>query len=255
MLALSTASVAAFSPIPASGVQWEAKPWTSSEISDQAGLQKLAVKLNPSVGYWDPLAIGEKTKEEIAWFRHAEIKHGRIAMAAFVGFLVQTVGLQFPGQLTKGMTFADLAATGGPADQWDALPTGGKLQILLVVGALEVCGESSVFLAEDGKQHYMRGGTPGYFPSKPFGLWDPLGLNKKRSAEKKEKSLLAEINNGRLAMLGIMGCISASKGLIVPGLDSLPLKPYAGEIMAPFTEINSDLPLVSYMLSLPKFTI
>ena len=52
MLALSTASVAAFSPIPASGVQWEAKPWTSSEISDQAGLQKLAVKLNPSVGYW-----------------------------------------------------------------------------------------------------------------------------------------------------------------------------------------------------------
>ena len=79
----------------------------------------------------DPLAIGEKTKEEIAWFRHAEIKHGRVAMAAFVGFLVQTVGLQFPGQLTKGMTFGDLAATGGPADQWDALPTGGKLQILL----------------------------------------------------------------------------------------------------------------------------
>ena len=96
------------------------------------------VRLPGRVALADPLAIGEKTKEEIAWFRHAEIKHGRIAMAAFVGFLVQTVGLQFPGQLTKGMTFADLAATGGPADQWDALPTGGKLQILLVVGALEV---------------------------------------------------------------------------------------------------------------------
>merc|ERR1719389_1437323 len=77
------------------------KPWTSGEISDKAGLVALAKKLNPVVGYWDPLNIGETSKENIAWFRHAEIKHGRVAMAAFVGYSVQALGLHWPGNLCE----------------------------------------------------------------------------------------------------------------------------------------------------------
>jgi len=51
----------------------------------------------------------------------------------------------------------------------------------------------------------------------------------------KEKGLLTEINNGRLAMLGIFGFLCAQT---IPG--SVPLlvgvvKPYSGQVMSPFS--------------------
>ena len=188
-------------------------------------------------------------------------------MAAFVGFCVQSNGIHFPWNLQAPLgainsaiptiSFGDISAAGGPADQWDALPSSAKLQIIGAVGFLEMCGEASTMLEMDGQQHYVRGGKPGYYPNLkdkfphpvPLTLWDPFGFTKKMTPERKEKALLAEINNGRLAMLGIFGLISASKGLIVPGLDSLPLKPYAGEVMAPFSA-NPELPLVVQMNAL-----
>merc|ERR1711974_174969 len=71
-------------------------------------------------------------------------------------------------------------------DMWDALPTAGKLQILLVVGFLEMHGENSIALEADGQKHYVRGGKPGYYPSfqgryphpVPLDLWDPFGFTK-----------------------------------------------------------------------------
>ena len=100
----------------------------------------------------------------------------------------------------------------------------------------------------------MKGGKPGAFPSikgifphpVPFDLYDPFSLSKNASPEKKEKGLRTEINNGRLAMLGIMAFVSESK---IPG--SVPaltgkIASYSGEVMAPFSAAD-NLPFVKEM--------
>ena len=219
--------------------------------------------LSQAVGYYNPTPLanmefwGQSNEATIGFLRQAEIKHGRVAMAAFVGYCVQSNGICFPWKLTGDLDFSAISAAGGPADQWDALPTAAKLQIVGFVGFLEWWSENKYALSMSGEKHYMRGGKPGVFPSfnkgkiphpVPLELFDPFGLQSKMSPEAKEKSLLAEINNGRLAMIGIMGLISASKGLIVPGLDGLPT-PYAGEIMAPLAASDATLPFVSSMLT------
>jgi len=226
-------------------------------------LKALAGKSNPILGYWDPLSLaeydqfGQGQEAAIGFLRHAELKHGRVAMAAFVGFIVQSNGISFPWKLNGDLAFSDIAAAGGPADQWDALPTSAKLQIFGFIALMELWSESSYVLEQDGTTHYMRGGKPGYFPSLkmcmphpvPLDLWDPFGFTSKLSEEQKANKLVVELNNGRLAMLGIISFCAASKGLIVPGLSTVGIKPYAGEYMAPFAAGDASLPFVSDMLS------
>jgi len=234
---------------PQAGIVAHQVPAAASSIKMETvkDLEKLADELNPIVGYWNPLKLGEEyafwdgtTEGTIGWLRQAEIKHGRVAMFGFVGFVAQSSGACWPWDITPGVPFSSIAAAGGPGDQWDALPANAKWQILTFIAFLELVGEASNKV--DGTPHYMRGGKPGYFPSLkkasphpvPFDYFDPFGLSAKATPEKKAKGLLIELNNGRLAQIGLLGCLASTKGCIVPGIDSLPLAPYAGEYMKPF---------------------
>jgi hypothetical protein len=127
-----------------------------------------------------------------------------------------------------------------PEAQWDAIPLGAKWQIFAVISMLELwdeCGGGGAL------PHYMKGRKPGQYP--PFtlfrdnvhfvlDLYDPFGFNKNMSEETKERRLVAELNNGRLAMLGIFGFLCADKiSGSVPALSGIAI-PYDGNPMIPF---------------------
>ncbi|GMI38725.1 hypothetical protein TrCOL_g8623 [Triparma columacea] len=205
----------------------------------KADLKTLATGLNPIVKYYDPWGLsdqqfwGSTNEQSIGWLRHAEIKHGRVAMFAFVGFIVHANQITWPWPMTTaGDPFPK--ADSAPA-AWDAIPEAAKIQILLFVGFLEFWSEANM------DKHYMRGGKPGdfpdfnskYIPGGALNLYDPFGWNKNLPTESKEKRLLAEINNGRLAMIGIMGfCSESQLEGSVPALKGV-IPHYDGQVMAP----------------------
>ena len=164
---------------------------------------------------WDPVGFADLgSPATLAWFRHAELKHGRVCMAAFVGWLVAVSGVHFPGlcSFSEGVSFEDLSKL-APLEQWSALPALGKQQIIAAIGIIEHQSEWKI------KPHYMKGGTPGSLKGlKSF--WDPAGLTSKMSPDKLERQRLSELKNGRLAMLGITGVLIANS---VPGSIPLPI--------------------------------
>ncbi len=240
-MALSLASAPlAFAPQPAALRVAAATPAVSMQSKEDQ-----AKALNPVVGYFDPLGLGsadfwsQGNAATLGFLRHAEIKHGRVAMAAFVGYCVQSNDIQFDFPLSlPEATNAQYAAGLTPPEQWDALTFEGKAQIIIFIGFLEFWGEL-------GGQHYMRGGKPGDYPdfpakgtipATPLGipnLYDPAGLSKKMTPEQKERRLLAEINNGRAAMVSE----PTTQQPRAPGLASrrsaLPLEPAPSRAMPP----------------------
>lgn len=88
ILTTLVASAAAFAPAQTGR--------TSSAVAEsKADLEALAGKLNPNVGFYDPLNLAEQdfwgkgNEATIGWLRQSEIKHGRIAVS--LGIIVDRV--------------------------------------------------------------------------------------------------------------------------------------------------------------------
>ena len=99
------------------------------------------VSKNPVFGGkpWDPMGLATiGTDGTLDFFRAAEVKHGRIAMAAFLGFAHHKAGIVFPGLLSvkEGISFADLGAV-DPVSAWSMVPYEGVLQIFGFMSVIE----------------------------------------------------------------------------------------------------------------------
>jgi hypothetical protein len=178
VLATLIASAAAFAP-----AKQAAKTTSLNSFEDELGVQ-------PPLGFYDPLGMlnGPDAEAKFERLRYVEIKHGRVSMLAVVGFLVEYAGVRLPGDIDlSGTSFADIPAG---AAALKAVPAGGWGQILALVLALE-------FIMRDnsGTGEFIgdfRSGTIDYG-------WDTF------DEETKLQKRAIELNNGRAAMLGILG--------------------------------------------------
>merc|ERR1712194_618329 len=183
-------SALAYAPTmaPVSTVTRAATP----QMMDLAGLKDQAKQLNPVVGFFDPLNLsegefwGDSNAATIGFLRESEIKHGRIAMFGFVGYIVHANGIHWP---TKG-PWDNIPTDISPQEMWDLTPEAAKWQIILTIAFLEFWRENAYVLKADGEAHYMRGGKPGYFPTfdqlphpVPFNLYDPFKISKNKTPE------------------------------------------------------------------------
>jgi len=159
----------------------------------------------PGEYVWDPMGETKDMDEsKFRWYRQAEIKHGRVAMLAIAGLLNQGLWrfgavelASFDGGL--GLVPSDfgdvnngVAAVGSGAGPYLGL-------VVILAGILELR------LSDDGKE-------PGNFD-------DPVGILSASGGVGAYDTTWRnmEINNGRLAMFGIIGALTAE---YVTGMDT-----------------------------------
>jgi len=138
---------------------------------------------------WDPAGFTERAPEWVPWFREAELKHCRVAMLASAGMVVPEF-VRIPGEQ---FTFESVPFV---INAHDMLPD-SMSQIFLWISLLEAC----TFAAYANMNNWDR--MPGDYS------FDPLGLYPE-SEEKQKEWQLAELKNGRLAMIAVGGMVAGS---------------------------------------------
>merc|ERR1711871_480507 len=80
-------------------------------------------------GFLDPFNLASKPKADLVKYRTAELKHGRLAMLATLGFIVAEL-YQIPND-------DGLFAAGNPLLAWSSVPPLGAIQILFALAELK----------------------------------------------------------------------------------------------------------------------
>lgn len=167
---------------------------------------------------WDKITMEWGSAETGAFVRAAELKHGRSAMVATVGFAFHKLGLTFDHtsvheylSVTQGIKFADLQAM-TPLEAFKSIPVEGITQIFCAIAAIEIYELTH----KDGEIKVGETVAPGL---QPGGLTGDLGYNP-LNIKVDDRRRLVELQNGRAAMVAISAWIAADT---IPGSFPLPL--------------------------------
>merc|ERR1719359_2405508 len=138
------------------------------------------------VGFWDPAGFtADGSVENFARRRQTELKHDRVSMLATMCYITPEITGKLPGYLSPsgGLKFADIPNGLGAISK---VPNAGWGQIVAYCAFCELSQDQSA-------------GTPAAAGDFNFKV-----LTSSDAAEK-QKKLAAEIANGRLAMMAIIG--------------------------------------------------
>jgi hypothetical protein len=218
-LALLCGSASAFTFAPSVGVSNRNVATQMAAIDEAFGVTVETGRKCPPLGAW---ILEDTQPSALKWFQNAEIKHGRIAMVATIGYMIQKWGIHMPLYLgptgsnafhpesdtawllssSTGVTFSDIA-TAAPLDALKMVPAQGWAQIFFVAGWFECIAYN--------RQWNRENTVPGDYG------YDPLGFTKRPGGLESEelKSLrIKEIKNGRLAMMTMAAWVSND---VIPG--------------------------------------
>jgi hypothetical protein len=144
---------------------------------------------------WNLLTTKWGTADTGTYLRAAELKHGRSAMIATVGYAFHQLGLTLNNispheylSVTQGIKFADLAAM-NPIDAMKSLPAESWGQMFAAIALVEIFELTHV----NGKVAYDETVAPGLQPGGLTGDlgWNPLGITVT------DRRRLVELQNGR----------------------------------------------------------
>jgi|Transcript_7495 hypothetical protein len=168
--------------------------------------------------YWDKLTMEYGSEATGTFLQAAELKHGRSAMVATVGFLFHKFGWTLDNispheylSVTQGVKFADLAAM-TPLDAMKSVPAEGLTQMFAAIALVEIYELSH----KDGKLAEDERVAPGL---QAGGLTGDLGWNP-LNIKVTDRRRLVEIQNGRAAMFAICAWVAHDS---VAGSVPLPL--------------------------------
>jgi len=145
-------------------------------------------------GFIQPPSWEQKSLPTLYWMREAELKHGRVCMLAWFGWLATDgafgMPIRFPGEIYS------VESIPTAYEAHNVLVGQGSMGfLLLAVGFIEFCTGAVLVEVAKGENDRAAG---------DFGL-DPLNFLKGKSQEEKDIMATKELLNGRLAMLAFAG--------------------------------------------------